>query len=170
MERTPEIDVESDLEEVEVIDHAALRRRLGFLSRWTALFAVLAAVGAGCSSNGNSGAANGAKFDELDPAAASALITEEKGSADFVILDVRTPQEFHDERIDGAINIDFRSPSFRQEVDKLDKDKTYLLYCRTGNRSGQSLATFRDLGFHDIRHLSRGITGWKSANKPTVRG
>ncbi|MEZ4651696.1 MAG: rhodanese-like domain-containing protein [Candidatus Eisenbacteria bacterium] len=141
-----------------------------FLSRWTALFAVLTAVGAGCSSNGSSGAATGARFDELDPAAASALIAEEKNSPDFVILDVRTPQEFHDERIEGAINVDFRSPSFRQEVEKLDRDKTYLLYCRTGNRSGQSLATFRALGFQDIRHLSRGITAWKSQNKPTVRG
>jgi len=59
------------------------------------------------------------------------LIQKNKGNPDFVILDVRTPAEFADEHIENAINLDYYSETFRDDLNKLDKTKTYLIYCRT---------------------------------------
>jgi rhodanese-related sulfurtransferase len=79
---------------------------------------------------------------------------------DIVILDIRTPQEFRASRISGAININFYDPSFPDELNKLDRNKTYFVYCRSGNRTGQSMRLFSQLGFKNIFHLQRGIVDW----------
>ena len=55
-----------------------------------------------------------------------------------VLLDVRTPEEFNESHIAGAINIDFRNENFKTELEKLDKTKTYEVYCRSGKRSAAS--------------------------------
>jgi rhodanese-related sulfurtransferase len=135
------------------------------------VFAVALGALLGCASSEPSG--EGGKptdFQELDPAAARQLIEAQRGQDNFVILDVRTPREYQAERIAGSINIDFRSPTFRDEIARLDRGATYLLYCRTGNRSRQSLSAFRELGFRDVRHLTRGITVWKAEGHRVVSG
>jgi len=58
--------------------------------------------------------------------------------------------------------IDFYSRAFAEEINHLDKGKTYLIYCRSGNRSTRSLELFQKLKFQKIYHLSSGINGWKS--------
>lgn len=103
-------------------------------------------------------------------AEAAALIQAGQGREDFVLLDLRTPAEFGDERLEGAVLVDFLAPGFRDEVARLDRSKTYLVYCRTGNRSGKALAVFDTLAFRDVIHLAAGIVGWKEAGLPTVRG
>ena len=87
----------------------------------------------------------------------------------FVLLDVRTPKEFAEERIEGAVMVDYLSPSFRGEIAKLDREKTYLVYCRTGNRTIGALKVMRELGFRNVLHLAGGITKWKEAGYPTAR-
>ena len=66
--------------------------------------------------------------------------TEYKGlvKKNYPIIDVRTPSEFWEGHIDNAINIDFKSNLFINEISKLDKSKTYLIYCRSGNRSSKA--------------------------------
>lgn len=91
---------------------------------------------------------------------ANQLLADNSGSADFVILDIRTPQEFGSGRIAGSINIDFYESNFASELDKLDKDKTYFVYCNSGNRSGTAMGTMRDLGFTDVYDLDGGIQAW----------
>jgi rhodanese-related sulfurtransferase len=71
-----------------------------------------------------------------------------------IILDVRTAGEFNQGHLPKAKNIDFFSRDFSSKIQSLDKDKTYLLYCRSGNRSGKSLKHFKD--FKKIYHLKRG--------------
>ena len=65
----------------------------------------------------------------------------------LVILDVRTPQEYGSSHLNASINLDFRSPSFRDEIAMLDRNNAYLLYCRTGIRSARVLRLMRSLGF-----------------------
>jgi rhodanese-related sulfurtransferase len=65
--------------------------------------------------------------------------------------------------------IDYLSPSFRDEMAKLDRRKTYLVYCRTGNRTNGALKVMRKLGFPDVVVLAGGITKWKEAGFPTAR-
>ncbi len=72
---------------------------------------------------------------------------------DVVILDVRTPEEFKETHVTGARNIDFKSPGFKAEIEKLDKDKSYKLYCRSGNRSGKTLDLMKTMGFRDLENL-----------------
>ncbi|MCJ7726019.1 MAG: rhodanese-like domain-containing protein [Acidimicrobiia bacterium] len=86
--------------------------------------------------------------------------------ADLVILDVRTPDEFVAGHIPGAVNVDYYEPSFRNDLDALDKDVPYALYCRSGNRSGDTLATMRDLGFTNVSELGGGIITWLEAGYP----
>jgi rhodanese-related sulfurtransferase len=112
---------------------------------------------------------SGLAIEEMTPRQASDLIADNAGNADFVILDIRTPEEFDAGHIEGAIMVDFRADNFEAEMDKLDRDKAYLLYCRTGNRSRQSLETIDRLGFGEIYHLSDGIAGWQADGQATTR-
>ncbi|HSF54197.1 MAG TPA: rhodanese-like domain-containing protein [Algoriphagus sp.] len=79
---------------------------------------------------------------------------------DTVILDVRTSGEFSSGKIRGARNLDIMTPGFINQVKNLPKDKTYLVYCRSGNRSGQACDIMADLGFEKIKNLSGGIMRW----------
>ena len=116
------------------------------------------------------GGTAGAASRDVRPAEGAAVIEANRGKANFIVLDIRTPAEFAEERIAGATLVDFYAPTFRQELSKLDRGKTYFVYCRTGNRSGKAMALFNELGFQDVIHLATGITGWKGAGLPTVRG
>ena len=88
---------------------------------------------------------------------------------DFVILDVRTPAEYGDGRIAGAYMIDYRSPGFKEDVGKLDRGRTYLVYCRVGNRSGSAVKLMNEMAFRRIYHLEGGITRWKDEGLPTAK-
>ena len=74
-----------------------------------------------------SSSASQPRFVTISPDKAHSLIQQHKDDPNFVILDVRTPQEFQSGHIQGAINIDFYAPDFPQQLDKLDKSKVYVL-------------------------------------------
>ena len=97
------------------------------------------------------------------------LIQENQGNPGFIILDVRTSSEYHDGHIEGALNIDVNRTSFREELEQLSKNDTYLVYCRTGNRSRTALCEMEKLGFSNTYHLSNGITEWVGAEFPVSR-
>jgi rhodanese-related sulfurtransferase len=84
----------------------------------------------------------------------------------LVTLDVRTPEEFGEARIGGASNLDFYAADFADRLAGLDKSLPYLVYCRTGNRSGQALDMMRDLGFEQVYNLDGGIVSWNEAGFP----
>ena len=84
-----------------------------------------------------------------------------ENESDPIILDVRTPQEFETSRIPKSINIDFYNPEiFMQEIGKLDKDRSYYIYCRTGVRSANSCHLMKELGFAKTYNLIGGIVDW----------
>jgi len=109
------------------------------------------------------------EYTNLSPAEARDLLGKRSGNPGFVLLDVRTPKEFNEVRIDGAVMIDYLSPSFRDEIAKLDRGKSYLVYCRTGHRTNGVVKVMRELGFKNVSVLSGGITAWKEAGFPTAR-
>ena len=106
------------------------------------------------------------QIEDISAQDAWELIQDNKGNPDFIALDVRTPAEYEEEHVEGAIIIDFNAGDFREEVDKLDKDKAYLLYCRSGNRSGRALAIMKELGFLEIYHMNGGILEWTAEDLP----
>ena len=84
-----------------------------------------------------------------------------ENDSDSLILDVRTPEEFETSRIPKSVNIDFYNPeTFIQEIGKLDKDKSYYIYCRTGVRSANSCHLMKELGFTNTYNLIGGIVDW----------
>jgi rhodanese-related sulfurtransferase len=84
-----------------------------------------------------------------------------ENESDPIILDVRTPQEFETSRIPKSINIDFYNPEiFMQEIGKLDKERSYYIYCRTGVRSANSCHLMKELGFAKTYNLIGGIVDW----------
>ena len=109
------------------------------------------------------------EYPNLSPAEARDLLGKRSGDPGFVLLDVRTRKEFDAERIAGAVIVDYNSPSFRDNIAKLDRRKSYLVYCRTGNRTNGAVKVMRELGFPNVSVFPGGITQWKEAGFPTVR-
>lgn len=70
--------------------------------------------------------------------------------ADTVIIDVRTPQEFAEGHLEGAVNIDVQSADFDASVQQLDPDGEYVVYCRSGNRSAAAIDRMTALGFSTL--------------------
>ena len=108
-------------------------------------------------------------IENITPEDAYILIQENKDNLNFVILDVRTPEEFLGEYIENAINLDYYSDTFRNDLKKLGKDKTYLMYCRSGNRSGSALNIMKELDFREVYNMLGGIIKWKSEGLPTTK-
>ncbi len=103
----------------------------------------------------------------VDSERAEELIQTE---AELVVLDVRTPEEFAAGTLPGAILIDINSPSFTDEVDALDRELPYLVYCRSGNRSASAVRIMEDLGFDEIYELDNGIQAWVGSGRTLETG
>ncbi|GGI56950.1 rhodanese-like domain-containing protein [Winogradskyella haliclonae] len=80
---------------------------------------------------------------------------------DVQLVDVRTPSEFDEIHIESAQNIDFRSPTFEEDITKLDKSKPVLLYCKSGKRSAKCARKLKEAGFEKIYELEGGISKWQ---------
>ena len=82
-----------------------------------------------------------------------------------VLVDVRTPKEYAEAHITGAINVDYNNANFKMEAAKLDKEKPVLIYCRSGKRSGRAMAILEGMGFK-VYNLNHGFLDWKSNAMP----
>lgn len=76
------------------------------------------------------------------------------------LIDVRTPEEFLENNIEGSQNIDISSKDFEQKVAQLDQNKPIYVYCRKGSRSRKAAQKLEDLGFTEIYDLKGGILEW----------
>lgn len=81
---------------------------------------------------------------------------------DAVILDVRTSEEFEEGFIENAINIDiYKGQGFIYELENLDKNKNYYVYCKAGGRSAQACSIMKEMGFQNAFNLIGGMLNWK---------
>lgn len=87
---------------------------------------------------------------------------------DVVIIDLRTVQELESGYVEGAVNIDFYLSDFKAKLDALDKDKKYVIYCRSGNRSGQTMKIMKKLKFKEVYNLLGGVGALVRAGYPLV--
>lgn len=79
-----------------------------------------------------------------------------------VILDVRTEEEFGEVAIPNAINVDiYKGQGFLDEIEALDKNKNYYVYCKAGGRSNQACLLMKNLGFEKTYNLLGGIEEWE---------
>jgi rhodanese-related sulfurtransferase len=104
----------------------------------------------------------------VSPRQAYDLMNTHHGDAAWVTLDVRTPTEFSAGHLADATNLDFNASGFRAQASALDHARTYIVYCHTGNRSGQATAIMHDLGFTHLYDIKGGIAAWQQAGLPTT--
>jgi rhodanese-related sulfurtransferase len=122
-----------------------------------ALFMVLAAPSAGAAAP-----------TELDPAEALQLMEERRGQPDFVIVDLRSREEFGQGHIEGARLIPYYAVNFTRIVSQLDRNATILLYCQRGRQSPLAFRALEKLRFTDVRILAGGVAAWTGAGYPLV--
>jgi rhodanese-related sulfurtransferase len=104
---------------------------------------------------------------ELDPPECTRFLQENREEG-CLVIDVRTPKEFAGGHIDGAINIDYFSPDFKEQIEGLDRGQPCVIYCKQGVRGGKTLEIMRGCGFVRVVNIRGGIDHWRSAGLPTV--
>lgn len=82
------------------------------------------------------------------------------------LVDVRTPGEYNDGHLKGALNINYQGDSFTEEVSKLDKSKPVFVYCQMGGRSAEACNYMSNQGFTEIYDMENGFKSWLHFNKP----
>ncbi len=139
------------------------------------VFGIVAMIAVGVAVWLLSTSSTGASYPPPGPVTAQEahkLIQQHAQDADFVILDVRTPSEFNAGHLaaNGAriLNIDVSSGNFRGRVDRLDRERKFLVYCRTGNRSQAAVEYMQSTGFEWVYHMDQGIVAWQAAGLPIV--
>lgn len=85
------------------------------------------------------------------------------------IIDIRTPEEFSEGHIAGAININYFDSNFMDQIAKYDKNQPLFIYCRSGNRTTSASKKIADYGFTQIYDLEGGILYWMKNNNETVK-
>jgi phage shock protein E len=111
-------------------------------------------------------AAKAVTFKNMNVAEAEKLLA---GNKEIVVLDVRTPRELRGGRLAGARHINFYDSDFDQQVAKLDREKTYVVYCAVGGRSAKACEKMAQLGFKSLVNLDGGIKAWEKEGKKVVR-
>lgn len=80
---------------------------------------------------------------------------------DYILLDIRSIEEFNYISIKGALFVDFYSMDFEEVIDNFDKNKKYLLYCRSGKRSFYTMELMKEYGFKEVYNLKSGINQFR---------
>lgn len=144
--------------------------RLAPLAAIAALGLGLTACGGADDSSADGGAADALQtatdpgIRVVDPETAAPLVDDPA----ITVIDLRTPEEFAEGHLAGATMIDFYADDFRDRLADLDPDESYLIYCRSGNRSGQTREIMAELGFGDVVDVDGGIVAWSGAGLPVV--
>ncbi len=86
--------------------------------------------------------------------------------ADMIIIDVRTNDEVAAGMIDGATHIDINNPNIIDELNKLNKELPYCVYCAVGIRSARASSLMKATGFRVVYDLQEGYPGWNRKYGP----
>jgi len=105
-------------------------------------------------------------YEDISVQEAKVLIADQQGNEAFTVLDVRTPGEYDPEHIKNAYLRNFYDTDFAEQIDSLNKNRIYLIYCRSGNRSGQAFNLMQSLGFTEVYNMLGGIVSWNADGCP----
>jgi len=97
-------------------------------------------------------------YEDLSPEAFKQQLEEHP---DAVLLDVRTPEEYARDHISGAKLMNCYDSDFESRLDKMDREKTYLVYCHSGGRSSSVCNLMKEKGFKTVYNLRGGIVAWR---------
>lgn len=116
-----------------------------FLRLFLVIFAIPAIL-SGCS-----------VYKDISSEEAEKMLSQEN----VIIIDVRSPEEYALGHLPKSININVNDKNFSEQLNNLDKDEKYLVYCRSGVRSVKAINIMKQAGFNKMYNLKTGIKGWK---------
>ena len=105
-------------------------------------------------------------FEDIEPKEAFTIFEKHRNDPDYIPLDVRTPEEYEEGHIENSTFLNIKSKDFENELDKLDKNKKYFVYCRSGVRSNKGANLMKKHGFKEVYNIVGGIEKWKSNRLP----
>lgn len=111
-----------------------------------------------------------AKGAVVKPITADELLARQHAKdASLAVLDVRTPEEFAEGHVPGAVNVPHDQVESRLAELQSLRDKDVVLYCRSGRRAGMAAETLQKAGFTRLQHLEGDMQGWTAAGRPTAK-
>lgn len=135
-------------------------RRSAALAAASAATVLLAACGSGSADT-----AVASRIRVVEPAAAEQLLATQPAPT---LIDVRTPEEYAEGHLEGAELVDFNAADFRAQIATYPRDASYVIYCRSGNRSAGARQVMEELGFTDVADIGGGILAWAQAGLPVT--
>ena len=108
--------------------------------------------------------------EDIFPLEAWELISDNRGGNNVVIIDVSTSKEYKELHLEGAINVNLISRFFKSRLDIMDKDKTYLVYCKVGGRSKIAQKLMKQFGFRTVFNVVGGTLLWEEERLPFASG
>lgn len=134
-------------------------------TKWSFLFLITFVIGGLVSSACQSENSNKSDqvSDDILAKDAFQMIQENINNEDFIVLDTRTPSEYNRGHLENSLFVDYSSSSFKSEIEALDKNKKYLIYCHSGGRSKTTLILMKKLGFKEAYNMIGGIVAWSKA-------
>jgi len=102
------------------------------------------------------------QLDNLDVASFRQAMEDNSLS---ILLDVRTKEELDLQKLEGAVHLDYLDYNFLDDLEKLDRDKTYLVYCRSGRRSVRTCVLMKNWGFKRVFNLDGGLVAWNQIER-----
>jgi len=134
------------------------------------LVVTLASCGVVDDDSAAAGSSDSVAAVDVAGAIAPGLVTPaqaaEIAAGDVTVIDVRTPEEFAEGHLADATLIDFYADDFAARIAALPADEPYLVYCRSGNRSGQAVALMEELGFGTVYDMDGGIVAYAAEGLP----
>lgn len=108
-------------------------------------------------------------YHNLTPQESYQLVQENLDNPNFIVIDVRKPEEVAQGYLPNAVTIDYLGSGFQEKLNRLDRQKTYLVYCRSGNRSTKALSLMEGMGFNNVYHMMGGLNEWQTHQLPLVQ-
>ncbi len=109
------------------------------------------------------------EFEEIEPKDVFNILEKHRDNPDFVVLDVRTPEEYEEGHIENAYLLNVKSDSFEDELGKMDKNKRYFVYCRTGRKSRKAVELMEKSRYKEAHSIVGGIDKWKLRRLPVEK-
>ncbi len=109
------------------------------------------------------------EFEEIEPKEVFTILEKHRDDPDFVVMDVRTPEEYDEGHIENAYLLNFKSGSFEDELENMDKNKRYYVYCRTGRKSRKAVELMEKRGYSEAHSVIGGIDKWKRSRLPVEK-
>ena len=108
----------------------------------------------------------GSEGEDITVSEAYDFLKANKDNNNIIILDVRTPKEYNEGHLKGAVMINFYDADFNEQIGKLDAEKEYVIYCRVGIRSKKVFDMMKGMGFPKLHNVLGGIVAWLEKGLP----